>query len=346
MLSTLTPQPADALLALIKLYAADPRSDKIDLGVGVYRTDTGATPVFAAIKAAEQRLVERQDSKSYLGPEGDMGFVHAMMPYVFGQQDPTMGGRIDGMQTPGGTGGVRLAVALAKRAGATVLATASSDDKLERLRDFGLDHGINYRDQDFAAVAHATQATAGWRMRINYCPRVTVAKIRISCLQRKASHGLDLVVIDYLQLIQFATRAKESRTDEALLAETTRELKILAGELMVPVILLSQFNAPQGGGDGKRPGLRRLKGSGAIGQDANAALFLHREPGQPPGPTEVVELIVEKNRNGARGAVIPLTSEKAFVRFVDRGDEAPLLDAPPTNRYGAPPARAFDPGEF
>ena len=48
----------------------------------------------------------------------------------------------------------------------------------------------------------------------------------------------------------------------------------------------------------------------------------------------------------SRGAVIPLTSEKAFVRFVDRGDEAPLLDAPPTNRYGAPPARAFDPGEF
>ena len=71
MLSTLTPQPADALLALIKLYAADPRSDKIDLGVGVYRTDTGATPVFAAIKAAEKKLVENQDSKSYLGPEGE-----------------------------------------------------------------------------------------------------------------------------------------------------------------------------------------------------------------------------------------------------------------------------------
>ena len=53
MLSTLAPQPADALLALIKLYAADPRADKIDLGVGVYRTDTGATPVFAAIKAAD-----------------------------------------------------------------------------------------------------------------------------------------------------------------------------------------------------------------------------------------------------------------------------------------------------
>jgi aromatic-amino-acid transaminase len=66
MLSNLAPQPADALLALIKLYAADNRSDKIDLGVGVYRTGQGGTPVFGAIKAAEQRLIDTQDSKSYL----------------------------------------------------------------------------------------------------------------------------------------------------------------------------------------------------------------------------------------------------------------------------------------
>ena len=117
MLSNLQQQPADALLALIKLHNADPRGDKIDLGVGVYRTGQGATPVFGAIKAAEQRLVDTQDSKSYLGPEGDMGFVHALMPYIFGQDDPSMGGRIEGMQTPGGTGGVRLAVALAQKAG-------------------------------------------------------------------------------------------------------------------------------------------------------------------------------------------------------------------------------------
>jgi aromatic-amino-acid transaminase len=117
MLDTLPQQPADALLALIKLFAADSRGDKIDLGVGVYRTGQGATPVFGAIKAAEQVLVDTQDSKSYLGPEGDMGYVHALMPWIFGAEDPTKGGRIDGMQTPGGTGGVRLAVALAKRAG-------------------------------------------------------------------------------------------------------------------------------------------------------------------------------------------------------------------------------------
>lgn len=116
MLNRLSPQAPDALLALIRLHAADPRDDKIDLGVGVYRTDAGATPVFAAIKAAEQRLVDEQDSKSYLGPEGDMGFVNALMPYIFGP-DATMGGRISGMQTPGGTGAVRLAVALAQKAG-------------------------------------------------------------------------------------------------------------------------------------------------------------------------------------------------------------------------------------
>jgi len=116
MLDRLSPQAPDALLALIRLYAADPREDKIDLGVGVYRTEDGATPVFAAIKSAEQVLVDQQDSKSYLGPEGDMGFVNALMPYIFGA-DPTMGGRISGMQTPGGTGAVRLALALAQKAG-------------------------------------------------------------------------------------------------------------------------------------------------------------------------------------------------------------------------------------
>ncbi len=117
MLSTLDQQPADALLALIKLHNDDPRADKIDLGVGVYRTGQGDTPVFGAIKAAEQRLIDTQNSKSYLGPEGDMGFVRALMPYIFGAGDPGMSGRVDGMQAPGGTGAVRLAVALAKRAG-------------------------------------------------------------------------------------------------------------------------------------------------------------------------------------------------------------------------------------
>ena len=119
MLERLAPAAPDALLALIKLHAADPRSDKIDLGVGVYRTGQGDTPVFGAIKEAERRLVAEQNSKAYLGPEGDMGFVEALMPYVFGAGDPTMDGRIQGIQTPGGTGAVRIAVALARTSGVT-----------------------------------------------------------------------------------------------------------------------------------------------------------------------------------------------------------------------------------
>jgi aromatic-amino-acid transaminase len=78
MLNDLKQQPADALLALIKLHNSDPRVDKIDLGVGVYRTGQGDTPVFGAIKAAEAKLVAEQDSKAYLGPEGDMGFVEKL----------------------------------------------------------------------------------------------------------------------------------------------------------------------------------------------------------------------------------------------------------------------------
>ena len=140
MLERLTPQAPDALLALIKLHAADPRTDKIDLGVGVYRTGQGDTPVFAAVKKAEQILVDQQDSKSYLGPEGDMGFVNALMPQIFGS-DATMGGRITGMQTPGGTGAVRLAVALAQKAGVKQLhlGKPSWPNHAQILNDISLD---------------------------------------------------------------------------------------------------------------------------------------------------------------------------------------------------------------
>ncbi len=141
MLDRLDQQPPDALLALIKLYDADPRDDKIDLGVGVYRTSEGGTPVFACIKAAEAKLVAEQDTKAYLGPEGDMGFVHALMPHIFAGDDPSFGGRIDGMQTPGGTGAVRLAVAMAKKAGVTriLMGTPSWPNHAQILADTGVE---------------------------------------------------------------------------------------------------------------------------------------------------------------------------------------------------------------
>ncbi len=140
MLDRLDQQPPDALLALIKLYEADPRPDKIDLGVGVYRTADGATPVFGAIKAAEQRLIDTQVSKSYLGPEGDMGMVRALIPHVFADAAPA-DGRIDGMQTPGGTGAVRLALALAKKSGVTrvLMGTPSWPNHAQILSDLDME---------------------------------------------------------------------------------------------------------------------------------------------------------------------------------------------------------------
>ncbi len=161
MLSNLTQQPGDALLALIKLHNADPRPGKIDLGVGVYKTGQGDTPVFAAIKAAERQLLETQGSKAYLGPEGDMGFVEALMPYVFGAADPTMSGRIEGMQVPGGTGGVRLAVALAKRAGVgrVFMGTPSWPNHAQIFADVGLGmEGFNHSHADGAIDMDALRA--------------------------------------------------------------------------------------------------------------------------------------------------------------------------------------------
>ena len=121
MFEMLEPQPADALLALIGAFKADQRRHKIDLGVGVYRDARGVTPVMRAVKAAEQILHETQDSKSYLGPEGDLGFVSLLHPYIFGEAE-TFGERIIGLQTPGGTGALRLGAEIVRVAhpGATV----------------------------------------------------------------------------------------------------------------------------------------------------------------------------------------------------------------------------------
>jgi len=126
MLASLEARPADPLLSLISLFEADPRTDKIDLGVGVYRDATGQTPVMAAVKAAETMLVELQGSKSYLGPEGDAGFVDSMADLAFGSM--ASGKSYSGLQTPGGTGALRLLLELWRHAnpdGAVWLGTPS-----------------------------------------------------------------------------------------------------------------------------------------------------------------------------------------------------------------------------
>lgn len=105
MLENLPEQAPDKIIELIGLFAADPRSDKIDLGVGVYKNAEGKTPVMRSVKAAERRLVEAQDSKSYVGLRGDADFVASIADLVLG--DAVAADRITGAQTPGGTGAVR-----------------------------------------------------------------------------------------------------------------------------------------------------------------------------------------------------------------------------------------------
>lgn len=120
MFETLAAQPADALLALIALHRDDPRPAKLDLGVGVYRDETGATPIMQAVKRAEEVLLATRTTKSYLGPEGDLTYVDLLKPIVFGRD---LGSRLVGIQTPGGTGALRLAAELigAAKPGARVL---------------------------------------------------------------------------------------------------------------------------------------------------------------------------------------------------------------------------------
>lgn len=110
----LEPQKPDALLALIAQHRADSRANKIDVGVGVYRDETGATPVMRAVKAAEARLLTEQASKSYLGAEGDQRFAELLWELVSGGEP--LGERRVGLQTPGGTGALRLGAELLARA--------------------------------------------------------------------------------------------------------------------------------------------------------------------------------------------------------------------------------------
>jgi aspartate/tyrosine/aromatic aminotransferase len=105
---------SDSLLKLISLANADARPGKIDVGVGVYRDGAGRTPVMRAVKAAEKRLWETQDSKSYLGGAGDIIFPELLKPIVLGEHAADE--RILGLQTPGGCGALRLGFQLVAKA--------------------------------------------------------------------------------------------------------------------------------------------------------------------------------------------------------------------------------------
>jgi aromatic-amino-acid transaminase len=111
MLETLKPQPQDKILQLIALYRDDPRADKIDLGVGVYKDATGLTPVMRAVKAAERQLWEVETTKTYTGLAGEPAFAAAMVSLILGEG---YADRAAAIATPGGTGAIRQALELIK----------------------------------------------------------------------------------------------------------------------------------------------------------------------------------------------------------------------------------------
>ncbi len=114
MLSNLKPQPADKILQLMALYRDDPRTDKVDLGVGVYKNALGVTPVMRAIKAAEHLLWETQETKAYVGLAGDPAYGAALRDLIL--DDAVETNRIAAVATPGGTGAIRQALELIKLA--------------------------------------------------------------------------------------------------------------------------------------------------------------------------------------------------------------------------------------
>lgn len=144
---------------------------------------------------------------------------------------------------------------------------------------------------------------------------LTVAEIRAKCRRLKQRHGLGLIVIDYLQLMQGRQSRSENRQQEV--SEISRSLKILAKELDVPVVTLSQLARGPEARTNKRPMLSDLRESGAIEQDADIVMFLYRDEYYNPDTPDknIAECIVAKHRNGETGTV-KLWWDGAHTKFL------------------------------
>lgn len=124
MFNTLKPQAPDKILALMGLYRADPRAEKVDLGVGVYKNAEGVTPVMHAVKAAEKQLWDAETTKTYTALAGEPAFHAAMADLVLGADAPK--DRLSALQTVGGTGACRMAFELARLANPEVTVWVSN----------------------------------------------------------------------------------------------------------------------------------------------------------------------------------------------------------------------------
>ena len=186
------------------------------------------------------------------------------------------------------------------------------------------------RDDDFPRLARAAGILSSAPVYIDDQPGITLLEMRSKSRRLKAENGLDMVIVDYLQLIQGPANS-ENRQQE--ISQISRGLKALAKELSVPVLALSQLSrAPeQRAGDQKRPQMSDLRESGAIEQDADLIMAIYRpevyaekEEGRLKDPEidGLAEIIILKQRNGPIGTV-NLFFHKQYTRFENRSNRAP-----------------------
>ena len=174
-------------------------------------------------------------------------------------------------------------------------------------------------ERDFPKLTQAMETLSRARIFIDDSAAIGVLEMRAKARRLKAEHGLDLIVVDYIQLMQGRGRF-ENRVTEV--ASISRALKGLAKELSVPVVALSQLSRAPENRPNKRPQLSDLRESGALEQDADVVLMIYREDMYEPTEENqgVAELIVAKQRNGPTGTV-RLAFIREFTRFenLERG---------------------------
>ena len=183
-----------------------------------------------------------------------------------------------------------------------------------RIRDMTTPHALQPSDYD-RIIAALDRIEAGGLLIIDDTPTSTVAQIRAKARRIKARHNLDLIVVDYLQLMTSGTRAENRQVE---VSEFSRQLKILAKDLKVPVIALSQLNRGPEQRQDKRPMLSDLRESGALEQDSDVVILVHRpEVYEDDSPRAgEADLILAKHRGGPT-ATITVSQQLHYSRFAD-----------------------------
>lgn len=214
--------------------------------------------------------------------------------------------------------GLNIAAHAAIREGKTV-AIFSLEMSKEQLvmRLFASEARVNMQNvnhgtpssQELLKLAEANLTLANANMYIDDRSNISVAEIRSKCRRLKARNGLDMIVIDYLQLMK-TPNGSDNRVQEV--SELTRSLKILARELNVPVVLLSQLSRKAAE---RKPAMSDLRESGAIEQDADIIIMIYRDPSRTDDNS--AEIIVAKNRNGPVDSIF-LTWIGEYTRFENR----------------------------